>query len=160
MENKRPTALTVYIILSWIWITVLSYNVLMNYVAGPMTAEQIRENRIEMLKSLEKQPQQDREVGMTVVNEMELFFETYSANHAAAHFASFLHILVGLAATILMFRMRKVGFHLYILYSLIPITTASYFYGASTIGVGLMFCSGVIGLLFIILYGFQLKHLK
>lgn len=160
MENKRSTSLTVFCILSWAWIALITYSTLTSFSTGPMTEAQIRETKIEMLKALQDQPQENQEVTQIVLDSSLLFFESFSANHSAIHWLAIVQIVLGVIATILMFQLRKIGFHLYIIYSLMPIGIATYFYGTSLFGMMFTFSSLIIGIIFVILYATQLKFMK
>jgi hypothetical protein len=59
-----------------------------------------------------------------------------------------------------MFQMRKIGFHLYIIYSLIPIADTLYFFGGMQITTALIVLYFVVGGVFTLLYGLQLKHMR
>lgn len=56
--------------------------------------------------------------------------------------------------------MRKIGFHLYIIYSLIPIADTLYFFGGMQITTALIVLYFVVGGVFTLLYGLQLKHMR
>ncbi len=157
MEQKRPTTVTVLCILSWVWLAIILYNTALGYMQGPPTAEELKQAEVELIAS---QNGQNMEVAGPMIDGIMFFIEAFVAKFNLVHGIAFIQILIGLLATIFMFRMRKIGFHLYIIYSLIPILAPTFIYGATTLAIVFTVISLVMAGIFVTLYAVQSKHMQ
>jgi hypothetical protein len=74
---------------------------------------------------------------------------------------SFIANLLTLGGGILMFRLRKAGFWLYIAGTAVLVATPAIIFGAGNLlSLGMTMGSGIVGILFIVLYSLNLKHLS
>lgn len=152
MKEKRGKTILVFCVLSWIYI---GYNILqlgIGMAAGPMSEADIRQAKIEML---ENQPPEAIEMLGWVFEELGVILETRSENFAVLNAIELLSLLIGALAVLLMFNLKKVGFHLYIIYSIIPIASATYFMGGTTLGVAGVAFIAIVSLVFVLIYGSQ-----
>lgn len=69
-------------------------------------------------------------------------------------------LIVGAFSIFLMFKLRKIGFHLYIIYSILPIITMYIITPMEMILTFSVITTVFIGALFAVLYGVNLKHMK
>lgn len=118
MKTNRPTALIVYGILSWLSLGFGLIGVVSNFLSGPPSDEDIRQQEIEMLSQLT--PEMMIESGW-VVSETIDFLKTTQIKFGLLTAITFVEVIIGLIAVIMMFKLRKIGFHLYIVYSLIAL---------------------------------------
>lgn len=68
--------------------------------------------------------------------------------------------LVTLLGALMMWRLRRIGFHLYVAGSILATFVPYYAYGGGMIGLMNTLFTGAVGLLFIVLYALHLKHLQ
>ena len=69
--------------------------------------------------------------------------------------------LITLGGAIMMFRLRKIGFWMYIAGTMVLVATPLIIFGVSNLlGLGITFGFGVVGVLFIVLYSINLKQLQ
>lgn len=157
MKTNRPTALIVFGILSWLSLGLGLIGVVSNALSGPPTDEDIRQQEIEMLSQLT--PEMVLESGW-VVSETVDFLKTTQVKFGLLTAISFVEVIIGLIAVIMMFKLRKIGFHLYIVYSLIALGYWILFFGHNTLGTIMAVLSGIISGIFILLYASQVKHMN
>lgn len=157
MKTNRPTALIVFGILSWLSLGLGLIGVVSNALSGPPTDEDIRQQEIEMLSQLT--PEMVLESGW-VVSETVDFLKTTQVKFGLLTAITFVEVIIGLIAVIMMFKLRKIGFHLYIVYSLIALGYWILFFGHNTLGTIMAVLSGIISGIFILLYASQLKHMN
>jgi hypothetical protein len=155
--KQRPTTLKVLLVLSLISLSFQLFVQVTNAFNGPMTAEELREEKLEMMSGLTEETAALME---GTVSEMMQLVDIGNDNFYLISTVSLLSIVIGLAAIWLMFQMRKIGFHLYIIYSLIPIADTLYFFGGMQITTALIVLYFVVGGVFTLLYGLQLKHMR
>lgn len=160
MNNQRPVALTVFCILSWVWMAISAYGLIGDLANGQLSDDEIRQQELVMLESLSgEDPEVMRQSGWMVTETIGIIKIT-QANFGLLNGIKVLQLLIGLAAVILMFRLKKIGFHLYIIYSLISVIYWTYFFGEFKLGLVIALLSGLVSGLFVMFYAFQLKHMK
>ena len=100
--------------------------------------------------------------GMAEVLEEVLIMTLYQNKEVYNSFYWFtlLYTLLGVAAIVLMFQLRKIGFHLYVVYSLAPILVTYILIPVALIPSFIIIGTLLISLLFCVLYGLNLKHMK
>lgn len=157
MKTNRPTALIVFGILSWLSLGLGLIGVVSNFLSGPPSDEDIRQQEIEMLSQLT--PEMMVESGW-VVSETVDFLKTTQVKFGLLTAITFVEVIIGLIAVIMMFKLRKIGFHLYIVYSLIALGYWILFFGHNTLGTIMAVISGIISGIFVLLYASQLKHMN
>ncbi len=157
MKTNRPTALIVFGILSWISLGIGLIGVVSNALTGPPTDEDIRQQEIEMLSQLT--PEMVAEAGWVVTETID-FLKITQDKFGILTAVTFIQVVVGLIAVIMMFKLRKIGFHLYIVYSLITLGYWILFFGHNTLGFIMAVISGVVSAIFVLLYASQLKHMN
>lgn len=160
MTNQRPVALTVFCILSWVWMAIYAYGVISDLASGQLSDDDIRQQELVLLESLNDQDPEVMLQSSWVVTESIDMLKITQANFGLLNGINVLQLLIGLAGVIFMFRLKKIGFHLYIIYSLISIIYWTYFFGEFQLGLVMALFSGFFGGLFVMLYAFQLKHMK
>lgn len=157
MKTNRPTALIVFGILSWLSLGFGLIGVVSNFLSGPPSDEDIRQQEIEMLSQLT--PEMMVESGW-VVSETIDFLKTTQIKFGLLTAITFVEVIIGLIAVIMMFKLRKIGFHLYIVYSLIALGYWILFFGHNTLGTIMAVISGIISGIFVLLYASQVKHMN
>jgi hypothetical protein len=157
MKTNRPTALIVFGILSWISLGIGLIGVVSNALTGAPTDEDIRQQEIEMLSQLT--PEMVAESGWVVTETID-FLKITQDKFGILTAVTFIQVVVGLIAVIMMFKLRKIGFHLYIVYSLITLGYWILFFGHNTLGFIMAVISGVVSAIFVLLYASQLKHMN
>jgi hypothetical protein len=157
MKTNRPTALIVFGILSWLSLGLGLIGVVSNALSGPPTDEEIRQQEIQMLSELT--PEMVAEAGWVVTETVD-FLQITQDKFGILTAVTFIQVIVGLIAVIMMFKLRKIGFHLYIVYSLIALGYWILFFGHNTLGTIMAVISGIISGIFVLLYASQLKHMN
>lgn len=154
MKQKRGSFLLVLCILSWIYMGSSIISTTISYFNG--TAE--------LEKQLSKTSNAfDQETGVGVLDNMmgaaeEIMYKTIE-NFNEIQLGTLVGLLIGIMAVYLMFQLKKIGFALYVLYSMIIPAISLYFIGTSMIMLlGLAFNS-IVSIAFIIMYGVNLKRM-
>lgn len=156
-ENKRPTFLTVLCILTFIWsgLTVLfSTNAL---IGGRMSPEQIENSKLQLMEAYDDDaPEVVNEFLLKSIEVLEIQNNNFFAITATGLLAS----LMAVFGALLMFKLNRKGFGLYIFAQAIPIFISFYYYGTNIAAVVSVIIQLFISLLFIFMYMVNLKHMK
>lgn len=162
MENntttERPTFLTVLCVLTFIGSGFALLSGIYNYAMAPMAAEMTEEA---LQKAEDQLAYQEMNEGTATMLE-----ETFSASLEMVEHASTLALisilgaLLSLTGAFLMFRLKRNGYYLYTLAQLLLILAPMALVGFNFVTGASAIITGVFALLFIVLYGVNLKHLK
>ncbi len=160
-KEQRPTMVLVLAILSFIYI---GYSLLGNISAifnGPMSDEELHREKVQITKGInELQEVEGVGVFKTFVRGSIEVLEKMQSNHNLMIYTGIFIVLVGFGGVFLMLKGKKIGFHTYIIYSILSsiqiylILNPSLF--SNSIVVFNLFISGI----FVLLYGLNLKWMK
>lgn len=159
LKERRGMTLTVLCVLSWIAIGLSFLGMIWNLIKGKKTEAELLEDKIEQLSAVPDGPAKEMTLNIMqegfVADELanQYFFELMAQN--------VLTLILGFFAVLLMFKLKKIGFYLYLLYCAIPIAVSIGVFGVSgfmsIIIIGVL---SIISLVFVILYGYQLKRMS
>jgi hypothetical protein len=69
-------------------------------------------------------------------------------------------VLIGGAGVFMMLRLKKIGFHLYVIYSLLPVVIMYLLFPTEVIATFVVVSTLVVSAIFCLLYALNLKHMK
>jgi len=152
MKEKRGTFLLVLCILSWITSGFGLLGTLATFFGGESGLE-------EQISTIENSPS----LGFAILdNAIEMSIQTLELtleNFQLYHIGNALIFLTGIFAVYLMFNLKKTGFYLYITYLISNIVLYGYVLGELPTSTASMAMTGVMSLVFIILYAVNLKRM-
>ncbi|NOQ75190.1 MAG: hypothetical protein GQ574_24465 [Crocinitomix sp.] len=157
MEKARSNGLTALCILSWVWMVIAIWNSFTELNTGRLTEADIRAQKIILIES---QTPEAIEAAPWMIEDSVTMLNISSENFTAMVVINFVALIIGLIGVFMMFQLRKLGFHLYIIYSLISVGYWVYYFHGLTFGTILITISVVFSMLFVILYGTQLKKMS
>ena len=159
-EEKRPTLLTVIAILSLIWIGFGLIGGLVSLGSGPISEEALRTISIENARQKQEMRDLGFDWGVRTIEQSEKMMMEINEHH---YFAKGLEILIygiGLVGVVFMLRRRKLGFHMYIIYSLLAVGGPYLYVSVVNIPSFITITTVVISALFIFLYSRNLSWMK
>jgi hypothetical protein len=158
--QERPKFLLVICILSWVNIGWALYSALGSMMGGAMTSFQIKEFKVQILEmkaELTANGAADFGLFMEKTQNMAIILND---NHSAVVGLSLFYLTIGAVGVYLMYMGKKIGFHLYIAYSIIAVFQAYFFMTASDIPTVItMFATGI-SIIFIVMYSRNLKWMS
>lgn len=156
---ERPKLLRTLCILSCIWISLNLVSVSMGIVQGPASEESIEFRKEETAKSIEKLEETNMTDWVETFEQLDRYYDDVQANYYLSRIINVFTLIVGAIGVLFIWKGKKIGFHLYIIYSLLS-AFESYFY-VSTENVSTFLLIGSLSLsgLFIFLYSKNLKWL-
>lgn len=158
---KRPVFLTVLVVLTWLWTGISIMNAFTAMVSGPISEDLMQDQELKAAESIA----QMKELGQDdFIYMIELGLERMRYVNEQVFQKNYLIILMvgilGAIAGYMMWTGKKVGFHLYILYSLLYVGMSYLIYPISMIiNIEIYFNLFVAGL-FVLLYSRNLHALK
>lgn len=158
--TPRPTFLKVLCILSFISIGLSLVVSLGSLAYGPQSAEQMEDSSAMMMEATDDM----RSKGMTGMADLFDQIQRMSVSMNENFYQSTLMTLVvlgiGLYGVLIMWKGRKLGFHLYIIYSLVSIGQLYLFVRPADIPSFIIIWNVIISGIFIIMYSRNLHWLK
>ena len=160
-QKKRPVFLVVLVVLSMISIVIGFFSAILNMLSGPMTEEMLETYTANQYESIAVMRDLNSE-GLANIIEQILQMTIYQNNEAffSFHFLSLITVVVGFVGVMMMFRLQKLGFHLYIIYSLLPILILYILIPMNMIPSFVVIGSLLLSAVFVILYALNLKHMR
>ena len=159
-EEKRPALLLVLSILSFISIGFSILATIIGLLGGPLTEDQIIEQRAEMTQSQTEM----RQAGMTGMvsffDKLEGMLEETNDSFYLSKGVMIITDFLGLFGVIFMMRRRKLGFHMYIVYSLLAIGGMLLYVSPGNIHISLPIVNVIFSGLFIFLYSRTLHWMR
>lgn len=159
-RTERPKFLLVLCILSFVYIGWSLITGLISLVSGPMGEEELLNMRVELTKSMNEMHDLGMKSLASFFDKMIHLTESTNAAHHAVASSNIVILLIGLLGTIWMLRGKKLGFHLYIIYSLLASVQIYFFVSAVYVPTFLIVFSLIISGLFIFMYSRNLKWMK
>jgi hypothetical protein len=157
MKDKRGKTLPVLCVLSYISIGYTTVTALMSFVRGPLTVTELDEAKLAALSGIE-----DGTPQFLIDFIMDSLDYALIANEKMSmiNTTSLLVSLVGFFGVYMMFKLKKSGYYMYILYSILPIVLQLTIFPGNMLAKGIAFFIGLFSVLFVILYGVQLKRME
>lgn len=161
-NGKRPQSLKILLILSSIYIVVTLSGTIQSLMNGPLTQDQLEEETSRLYSSVTQLEEQG--IGLELVDMARVMIDSaiYLNNEAfvLTHSLKLIMLLIGAVSIVLMYQYKKIGFHIYLLYSLLPIAVMYITTPQELILNASIVLLVLIGGFFALLYGRNLKYLK
>lgn len=157
-QPKKKQTIKILAILSWIYIGITIIGLLGSIFQGQMSEEELEFEKAELLSTMT--PESVEMFGKEFFQESIRILEVANENFAVMTLLNVIVVIIGLYGVIEMFNLRKRGYYFYIGYSLLPIIISYSFFGTGLlVNLGAIFTL-VFSILFLILYGYQLKNMS
>lgn len=159
-KAPRPTFLTVLCILSFIFIGFSFAFGLVGLFGGPLSEEQMLEQKVELTKSADEMRSLEMDSFAEMMEKIQRMSESINTNFYASSILQVLVMGLGLYGVLLMWKGKKLGFHLYIAYSLLSIIQIYFFVSPSDIPSFVVIWNLIISAIFVFMYSRNLKWLS
>jgi hypothetical protein len=156
-KTRRGKTLPVLCILSWVMIGLTVLGVSFSLIRGPYSEEEMLEQQLAVYEVVnDDMPEFYNEMMLSSLTILERTNEKFYLMNSL----NVVSVVVGFFSVLLMYRLKRVGYWLYLLYSAIPICISIYFFGDIKSTMTMLVYSSIFSLTFIILYGVQLKRMS
>lgn len=160
--KKRPTLLNVLLILSTIYIGFGFLGSTSALLSGPLSQDELEEQTSQLYGTITSMV--DGGADDQFANTVEVMIDNsiYLNNEVfySSNILNLISYIIGAMAIFMMFKLNKIGFHIYVIYSLLPIAIT---YAINPIELILpmsIILLVIIGAIFSVLYGMNLKSMK
>jgi hypothetical protein len=159
-EEKRPTFLLVLCILTFINTGFIVLGGLMGILSGKPSSEEIKGSKVQMAQSIDQLEKLNMDYWVDVIKRIQLMTEAMYSNFVAYNAVSILVAIAGVVAAFLMLKGKKIGFHVYIVYSFLYVLQSYLFVSAAVIPSFIIIINLLIAGLFVLLYSRNLNWLN
>tara|TARA_Y100001978_G_C23696577_1_gene437930 strand:+ start:1856 stop:2362 length:507 start_codon:yes stop_codon:yes gene_type:complete len=159
-QQKRPTGLWILFILTTISTGLSLLSALTNLLQGPPNQSVIKQMKAEMAQSMKIAKEVKSDFLIEFIEKMSVISDATIQNFTLFNGLSFIFYAIGMAGAVLMFRGLKLGFHLYISYSLLVLIQYYFIVDPSQVPWMILLANGLVSLLFVLLYSRHLNWMK
>ena len=159
-ENKRPKLLNVLCILSFISIGFTFLGAISQAVKGPFNEDEMMDQKVELTKSASQLDQLGSTYFGDQIRKMIVMTENLNESFTMVNMMTFVTVVVGFFGVFKMFKGEKLGFHFYIVYSLLGAGQVYFFVSPSYVPSMVLLWNVIIAGIFVYLYSRNLKWLK
>jgi hypothetical protein len=160
VKEERPTFLKVLCILSWISTGIALISGIINIISGPFSEEQMTDQKVEMIKSIDELRTLDMTGLADLFEKIQRMTESMNAQFYYVQFVSLIVVVLGVFGIFKMWNRSKLGFHLYIIYSLLSVLTVYLFVAPIDVPSIVVIINLVISAIFVFMYSRNLKWMK
>lgn len=159
-ENKRPQGMKILCILTFVSTGLSFLSSIFNLIGGPISPEAMEEQKVEMIKMIDELKSLEMTSFVTMLEQVQRMTESINAHFFAVSLVSIAVISTGLYGAWMMWNGKKIGFHLYIIYSLFSVIQLYFFVSPADIPTIVVVWNLILAAVFVILYSRHLKWLK
>lgn len=160
----RPRMLLVLCVLSLVYILSTSVAIISSISNGPLSDSEVEAQVAEYYSTINKLEEDGNEIPDSMKEMVDkMVANAKYTNQEVFYVNSYLNLftlLVGLVGVVLMYNLKKIGFHIYIIYSLLPIVAMYFIIPFELIPTLTVMVSLVTSTLFVILYSLNLKSME
>ncbi len=158
--ENRPGMLLVVCILSWIYIGFYFVVTLYQLISGPISSAKIAENKTTIKGAVLEMRNSGLHTLADFYEKLGNMTNVLNENHYQAFSLTLLVFVIGFVGVSMMFLGRKLGFHLYIIYSILSIGQLYLFFSADEIPSLMTWSELIIAGIFIVMYAVNLKWMR
>lgn len=160
-QVKKPNFLLVLVVLSSIYILFSIYGNILGLVNGPLSNDQLEAYKAEQYQNIETMKSEGiDDVAEMIRSTVDLTIYQNNNNYYSFHFLSIIGLFIGLVGVVFMFQLKKMGFHLYIVYSLFSILVLYMLTPIDIIPNFIVIGNLIISFFFVLMYAVNLKYMK
>jgi len=157
---KRPRFLLVICILSLVWTGSTFFSGLMELADGPLTKSEMNVALVEMDRSMEELKTNNMQSWVPMFQKLRQMTIESNNKFYPILVTNLLVLLIGIFGVVQMLRGFKIGFHLYIIYSLLSVVQLYIFLSPTIIPTMLVVFNLLFAGLFVSMYAANLKSLR
>ena len=159
-EPKRPMFLTVLCVLILLSMSVTFLGSINQIMNGPQTEEQLLNQKVELTKTASQLDKMGSSYFGDSVRKMIVMTENINENFSMVNVVTIISLVFGFFGVFKMFKGFKIGFHFYIVYSLISIGMIYLFVDVAYVPSMVLYWNLFISGLFVLLYSRNLSWMK
>lgn len=159
-QQPRPKFLKVISILSFSSLFMSFIGVISQFVNGPASNEQMLDQKAELLKLIPQMEELNSDYMVMAIKKVVAMSESLNYHFSSVSIVTLISVLIGFYGVLKMWQGKKIGFHFYIIYSLIGVGQIYLFVSPSNIPSFIILWNLIIAGIFTFMYSKNLKWMK
>lgn len=159
-RSKRPVFLLVLCILSFIWLGIAVFGGLGGLMTGPLSAEEMGQSISGFDQTIEDLKRDGMQSWVPTFEKFRAMTIQANKKFYAIQLTNLLIYAIGIFGVIKMFQGQKIGFHLYIIYSLLSVSQWYFFISPSDIPTIAVVLNLIFSGAFVSMYAANLKWMR
>lgn len=159
-QEQRPTFLKVLCILSWIYIGASLLGNLFSWIGGKLSPDEMREQVVQLKASVGEMKKIGWDSFAQMIEQSIPLTQQMNDSFYTVHSVNLVMLIIGLIGVVWMWQGKKLGFHLYIIYSLIALGAIYLYASPSNVNSASQLVNAIISGAFIFMYSRNLSWMK
>lgn len=159
-RGKRPVFLLVLCILSFVYLGFTTLSGLSGLMLGPASDSDMKESMVQMDKSIEELEQNNMDSWTPTFKKIKMMTLSANKQYYPIKLISLIVAVFGVFAVMKMLQGDKIGFHLYIIYSIASVSQVYLFHAPSSVPSFMIIIEVILSVGFIAMYAANLKWMR
>lgn len=159
-EKPRPGFLTTLCVLTFIWTGLSIIGSLFSLIKGRQSEEQLLTAKIQLTEAMSQMKKMNMDGLADFYEKLILMSENVNANFYLSLCTSLIVVGIGLFGALKMFKGVKIGFHLYIIYSLLSIASVYVYINPANVPTVMIVVNTIIAAIFVFMYSRNLHWMN
>jgi len=160
-KPNRPTFLTVLCIITFVVSGYFFVQSLLGiFVNNSLDTTAFNEIISQLYESMDEMEGQEQAFMQKIIDGFQITVNSIIENAVSLGIFEMLTSVLGILGAVLMFRLNKKGYYLYILAKIVGVVAPLAIIGVNVVTISIYGFIGVIGILFIVLYGVNVKYMR
>lgn len=156
-KQPRPSFLTTLCVLSFVFIGISLMFGVNGLFQGPLSQEEMLQQKVEMTKTVDEMRSMEMDDFSRMMEQLQRMYNAINEHFYSYSMISLVVIGLGLYGVITMWKGQKLGFHLYIVYSLLSIMQLYFVVSPADIPSMVIVWNLIVSTIFVLLYARNLK---
>ena len=160
VKSRPPRFLFALIILTWCNTGLAIMSSLFTLLMGKPSLEEIKQSKVVLATSMNQMLEIKMYYLATLMQKIQYLTDAMYANFIGFHLVSLTVAAIGSVAALFMFQGKRLGFHLYIVYSLVYLAQTYLFVNPAFVPTEMLVINAFFAFIFILMYSRNLTFLK
>ena len=160
VKSRPPRFLFALIILTWCNTGLAIMSSLFTLLMGKPSLEEIKQSKVVLATSMNHMLEMKMYYLATLMQKIQYLTDAMYANFIGFHLVSLTVAAIGSVAALFMFQGKRLGFHLYIVYSLVYLAQTYLFVNPAFVPTEMLVINAFFAFIFILMYSRNLTFLK
>lgn len=159
-RGKRPVFLLVLCILSFVYLGFTTLSGVSGLMLGPASEEEMQDTAVQLNESIDELEQNNMESWVPTFKKIKMMTLSANKQYYPIKLVSLLVAALGIFAVMKVFQGDKLGFHLYIMYSISSVCQVYLFHSPSAVPTFMIVLEVILSGVFIAMYAVNLKWMR
>jgi hypothetical protein len=160
VKSRPPRFLFALIILTWTYTGLNVMSSIFTLLMGKPSVEEIKQSKVALATSVNQMLELKMYYLASLMQKIQYLTDAMYANFIGFHLVSLSVSVIGSVAALFMFQGKRLGFHLYIVYSLVYLAQTYLFVNPAFVPTETLIINAFFAFIFILMYSRNLTFMK